>query len=313
MLARLKNAINKRAFLRAVSQILETPPIAREDGEIVFFSMLQSKDVLPYLLAIKAVYRAFGAGRIIVLNDGSLTERDKQTLRTHLVDPEFLHINDVDTGNCPTGGCWERLVTAVDLSQNDYVVQVDADIVCTGSIESAVQQSKVNNAFSLGNSKCPGVVTFHEMSDWISEMGWNLINHIQVATELRLTELPNASERKYIRATAAFTGFSKGGFNRETLETFSAECQKLHGERWSEWGTEQISSNYLIANSNNPYLLKPPTYINNAPHLDPEAAELIHFFGTYRYDEGRYRAALQKMFSLLMENLKNRDDVISKQ
>src|SRR6266550_4827170 len=114
---------------RCIAAINDTPAVRTVDTGLMLFSMLRHRDVLMYLVAIKSVYSRLGPSLITVLDDGSLTEVDRRVLQAHLSGIRFLHTNAVNTERFPTGGTWERLLSIIDLTDDHYVIQVDADIV----------------------------------------------------------------------------------------------------------------------------------------------------------------------------------------
>ena len=53
-----------------------------------------------------------------------------------------------------------------------------------------------------------------------------------------------------------FAGFAPSGEGRRIAEAFSREATALLGaERWAQWGSEQVTSNFVIANQPDPLLL----------------------------------------------------------
>src|SRR5690348_10229871 len=120
---------------RCIAEITDTPPVQTMDTGVMLFSMLRHSDVLMYLVAIKSVYSRLGPSLVTVLDDGSLTEMDRELLQAHLSGIRFLNINTVDTESFPKGGTWERLLSVINLTNDHYVIQVDADIVALGQLE----------------------------------------------------------------------------------------------------------------------------------------------------------------------------------
>src|ERR1700761_625751 len=120
MIDRILRKGREALHLRAARAVLDTPPIVPTADRVVIFSMIGTRVLLPYLVAVKSLHARIGIGRIAILDDGSLTEADKGVLAHHLGDPEIRSIRDVDTGLCPRGGTWERLLTLLDLRGRDY-------------------------------------------------------------------------------------------------------------------------------------------------------------------------------------------------
>ena len=87
--------------------------------------MVSHRDLLMYLVAIRSLYAQIGEGTITIIDDGSLTVRDIELLRSSLGEPKVIGLSQVDVGPCPSGGFWERLLHILDLSTDRYVIQVE--------------------------------------------------------------------------------------------------------------------------------------------------------------------------------------------
>jgi hypothetical protein len=69
------------------------------------------------------------------------------------------------------------------------------------------------------------------------------------------------------------------------------------GSAWSRWGSEQVTSNYLVANSQNVRLLPYPKY--GAPELGTQGMEFFHFIGYLRFINGDYRRHAESVIRAL--------------
>ena len=289
----VERRLGKRLHEREARAVLETPPIVPADDGLVLFSMIGTAVVIPYLLAVKTLHRELKRGRVVLLDDGTLTAGDRKLLARHLGDPEIIPIAKVDTGRCPQGGTWERLLTILDRRQDDYVIQLDSDTVTVGGITEVVEAVGANRSFSLAGGAREAPLGFLPLPEFASLFypGGPQSGHIQVEIESRLDQLPDPETRRYARGCSGFAGFSRGGPGRAAAERFSVEAEGIVGGRWREWGTEQVTSNYVIANEAGSVLLPEKRYFNywNSP-WDPDVG-FLHFVGAYRYANGAYRRA----------------------
>lgn len=64
--------------------------------------------------------------------------------------------------------------------------------------------------------------------------------------------------------------------------------QQVGKQKWHEWGSEQVASNFMVANTDNAIVLPVDRYPFWQPCLDINRAVLIHFFGTFRFIGGMY-------------------------
>ena len=276
----------------AIADILDTPPIVpRQDG-LVLFSMIGTAVLLPYLVAVKSLWRELGRGRVAILDDGTLTAQDRAILAHHCGDPELLSIGKVDTQGFPTGGCWERFLTILDNRDREYWIQLDSDTVTLGPVPEVAQAIATNRSFTLlGGSDAAGLPLDMQAFAPAAYPEGATEGHIQGEVESRMGDIDKPGWR-YVRGCAGFAGFAAGGPGRRLAAAFLAEMEKLVGpEKLGTWGTEQIASNFHIANETAPVLLPYERYLNywNAP-WDGDAA-FVHFVGTHRYDNGAYAEA----------------------
>ena len=122
----------KYMFDRTAAGVLYTAPLAVSGGFPLFLSQICHRDVTAYLIAIKSLYRRIGQGRVLIIDDGSLTDEDISILKHHIPGIGVLDIASIDTGTCPRGGTWERLIKIIALTADHYVIQADADIGVSG-------------------------------------------------------------------------------------------------------------------------------------------------------------------------------------
>ncbi|WP_454886127.1 hypothetical protein [Sphingomonas oryzagri] len=305
MIDRIFRKGREAMHLRSARAVLATPPIVATADRVVIFSMIGTRVLLPYLVAVKSLRARLGIGRIAILDDGSLTQADKAVLAHHLGDPEIRSIHDVDTGRCPHGGTWERLLTLLDLRADDYVIQLDSDTVTVGEVPEVLAAIRDNRSFTLiGDPETDGIGAL-PLPDFVAHRypegppAGRL--HIQTAIETRFADYPDAAGHSYVRGCSGFTGFARGGRSgRAEAETFSLAGAALVGpDRWAEWGTEQVASSFLL--SNEPGMRPLPyrrylNYWNEPPNPD---ARFLHFVGTHRYSTDEYRRRSAEQIALL--------------
>jgi len=274
--------------------ILYTPPIQPRKTCLTIVSMLCHRDIIMYLVAIKSLYSYLGEGEIVILNDGSLTEKDLQALNHHVSPKAIVPIGSIETGRCPRGGCWERLLMISDMVSESYVIQLDADTITLGPISEVVEHVRANRSFTLGEWEGQD---FQTMAEACANVKSTTSNHIQMIAERSFERLEGVDKLKYVRGCAAFTGFGKGTFDRNVVEDFSSQMEEIVGARWREWGSEQLTSNYIIANSSISAVLPNPKYVGFNPRKDLSRSSFLHFFGTYRFEGGVYRGQARKVVS----------------
>lgn len=277
--------INRWLFQLAVQDILRTPPVPRGRAPFIALSMVHHRDVLPYLLAIKTFAFAAKPERIVLVADPTLSEEDRAVIRRHVPAIEILEAADFRRPALPVGGTWERLAAIASLSHEGSVVQLDADTVTFGEPDEVVQAAVQGRSFVI---RSEGGVEIADLPT-ASALGRKLLaqsQHIQVAAESRLDELPGPHRFRYVRGCSGFTGFGVGALTPELLDEVSGSMRAIHGERWDEWGTEQVTSNLLAASAPEAFLLPHPRYCN----ADAMSAQTVlsHYIGYARHTSRDY-------------------------
>jgi hypothetical protein len=301
-LAWFKRLWGKRSFDRVARGILRTAPLRPHGDSPVFLSMVCHRDLTTYLLAIKSLYVSIGHGRVVIINDGSLKSEDLAILHHHIPALELFDVDSIETGSCPRADFfWERLVKIIELSCEHYVIQVDADTLVSAAIPEVIQCWRDNRSFLLGTGSgraiLPAPHTAHMVRGWIKTNGWTELP-VGTEAEASLDKLPNAAQRSYVHASAGFAGFARGAFCMADLEWFSTYMSEMLGvQRWKEYGSEQIVSNYVLANAPGATVLPFPRYACFEPHLKHDNPAFLHFIGTYRYNDGLYRRRAAEFIS----------------
>jgi len=305
MTLREKIVRRTREYLYAITArgIFDTPPIVPRDDGVILFSMIGTRVLKPYLVAVKSLHRQLGRGRVAILDDGTLTADDKAILARHLGNPVIYHIADVDPGPCPVGCVWERLLLLLELRRDAYVVQVDSDTVTLGPVPEVLAAIDAGSDFTLKGEASARWMELSEFARTTPGLDpFDPETHVQAASEEIMPRIDFGvpGPAHYVRGCAGFAGFAPGGLGREAAEHFSREVEAILGmDSWIRWGSEQVMSNVIVANDGEPVLLPYERYLNfwNEP-LASDAA-FIHFIGTYRFHRGAYAAATRKAIAAL--------------
>ncbi len=301
---RLLRKMREQFHLAQSRAVLRTPPIVpRRDG-VIIFSMIGTRVLLPYLVAIKSLHSRLGRGRVVILDDGTLTAADRRVLLHHLGTPDIRSMADVDIGPCPRGGTWERLLTLLDLRREAFVIQLDSDTVTLGPLPEVAEAIEKGRSFTLRGDADAQFRPLGEIARQTppEHRRDRPEAHVQGAIESVIDQIaiPMGKEPSYIRGCSGFAGFAPSSSGRVLAESFSVEASRLLGaRRWARWGSEQVTSNFVIANEPDPLALPYSRYLNfwNEP-LPPDAA-FAHFIGTFRYHRGEYGRATRAAIAAL--------------
>jgi hypothetical protein len=295
MFFRAKRAVSRAWFDFNCRAILNTPPVNSNDNRVTLVSMLCHGEVRMYLLAVKSFCVRLGrVPKVVILNDGSLTAEDQAIIRKHIPEVTFVAIPDVPPANCPKRNCWERLLLISDLVKDTYVVQLDSDTLTANAIPEIIQCIANNRSFTLlGDRSYPEIESMASAAERAKN---NPNRTVQEVCERAFDQLPESSSLKYLRGNAGFTGFAKGSIDREKIVKFSDLMRTITKERWDEWGSEQVASNILIANTDGAYPLPFPRYLSywTHPNVDYDSSSFIHFIGPFRFANGFYLKKAKK-------------------
>jgi len=311
MFFRVRDQLQRIRFNFLCRNILRTPPLQMKDASVTFVSLVSHRDMLMYLIAIKSAYRFFDAGRIVVLDDGSLTSKDRATLTWHLPLVRITSVEEIPPASTPKGGCWERLLLISDLVGDSYVIQVDSDSLTLGLVTEVLSFVSENYSFTmLGAGSFPAVESMSEACNRAKHNG-QISMEPQGVGERSLNRFPDCANLKYVRGNAAFAGFAQRSFSRNDVEFFSRNMELLCGQKkWHEWGSEQVASNLIIANTANARVLQHPKYTSYyaLPDVDYKHSCFVHFMGTHRFENGCYAALARRVIRQLESRQEYRSD-----
>jgi hypothetical protein len=268
-----------------------------KDSAFALLSQVQHKDLLMYLLAVKSFCRRLLPRAIHVLSDGSLTGEDFATLERHIPGVAFLRLEDFRSDKCPTGGTWERLLAISDKVAESYVIQLDADTLSVGPLSEVAECIGTARAFTIGTWDDQRPEFAAERRDVAAKLAREGRVHVQVLAEAHLDCLHTFQTMRYIRGCSGFSGFPRRSFSRADVERISVPMTSALGERWREWGTEQFTSNLIVANSASPAVLPHPKYCDCTQYRG--RAVFVHFIGTCRFSGDRYRTLGRREISFL--------------
>ncbi len=299
---RLRTRLDSTRHDKAIAGILQTPPIEPRNDGLVLFSMIGTAVLKPYLVAVKSLWRQLRRGRVVILSDGTLTAQDRAVLARHCGDPEIIDIARVQTGAFPKGGCWERFLTILDRPQGEYWIQLDSDTVTVGPVPELQAALAGNRSFTMlgGEDGEVGALALAEFARQLYPEGPQ-DGHIQSRIESRMGQMRSDAGWRYVRGCAGFAGFAAGGPGRPLAAAFLAEMTRLVGpDDVTNWGTEQIASNFHIANEPSPVLLPAWRYLNYWAEPWSSEAAFVHFVGTHRFTGSAYADASRAVIAELL-------------
>jgi hypothetical protein len=288
MFDRLKDKIRRRWFAARCPGILDTPPVTLDAAsKATIFTQLQHKDLLLFMLAAKSFIRQVPVCGVAVLNDGSLNDQDIVLLQHHFPGVELFGLDRFSGNRCPRGGCWERLLAVAELSYSHYVIQLDSDTLTLSDIPEVCSCVESGTGFSIGTWDGQEFEDMDYRAKQAQSFNPVRASHIQLFAEAHFDKLRDHERLRYVRGCAGFAGFPQGSVSKEFIENISGQMMDIVGDKWQEWGSEQVMSNIVVANMEKSRVLPHPKYSDCHKMRLPETV-FVHFIGSCRFTRGAY-------------------------
>ena len=286
----------KWRYLEAASKILGTKPLTQGSMPFLLLSMVQKRDVISYLVAVKSFALHANPHRVVVVCDPSIDDEDRAIFRRHVPHIELRQASEFADSRVPRGGTWERLQAIALYVRDTYVIQLDSDTTTIQPIPEVLDAIRNGTGFVLGEKPQQQSQPIVDTSEF-ARLHLAPYDHIQAIAELRMVELGAAADSCYVRGCSGFTGFPQTSTMLDKLIAYSTNMQHLIGARWTEWGTEQVTSNYLVANANGTKVLSFPDYCT--PDQVTDRTAFLHFIGYTRFVSSYYEKTSASIIRLL--------------
>lgn len=284
--------VGRRTFMKSAPDVLMTPPVKSSADGPLLLSMVHNRDVIPYLVAVKSFMRFVNVSRVVVVADKSMTATDKQTLSSHIDGVIIRDAAEFERKGVPVGGCWERFIAISTYVGDAYVIQLDADTMSLGGLDSVLGAVQSDTSFTLSTFDLQSKVSVGEVARW-AQSHCKGDPHVQLLCESNLVRAAGGDlTKQYIRGCAGFAGFAKNSFSFSDIATLSERMHEALGEKWWKWGTEQFASNYIVSNSEKCLALPHPVY--TTPDRINDTTVFVHFIGPLRYYKGLYLKYLEQ-------------------
>ena len=194
------------------------------------------------------------------------------------------------------GNGWSRSWNSLPTTTSSRLTPISW---CPLRLQKSFTVREENRPFLLGTRAgqqvSPAAATARMVQGWINAYYWDRLP-VGVAAEAALDKLLDG--KSYVHASSGFAGFACGRFSLADLQEFSALMSRtLREKQWNEWGSEQIASNYMLANAPGATVLPFPRYACFEPDLEKCDHALLHFIGEHRYNDGIYRRTAAKFIA----------------
>ncbi|MBV5347574.1 hypothetical protein JZU46_05085 [bacterium] len=299
VLARLRKNYYQWHYHHAAKEVLKTTPITLGQLPFMLLSMVHQRDVLSYLVAVKSFASYANPSRIVVVCDPSIATADREVLRSHVPHIELVDAVDFVHPDIPRGGCWERLFAISHYVESNYVVQLDADTVTFRPIPEVLTAIQKSEGFVLGEEADQPLLSL-ETTSHNAKGRLQTRPHIQTYSEVAMVDVGLPPTSKYVRGCAGFTGFPQTNAMRVDMLNFSRLMKAHFEEKWSTWGTEQVASNFLVANAPGTTVLPFPKY--GTPDAEGDDTAFLHYIGSLRFINRKYQHRSEQSVRYLLKS-----------
>lgn len=296
VIQRLKRDYFRAQYKKTAQQILTTPPLVQGTLPFMLLSMVHQRDVQSYLVAVKSFVHFANPRRIVVVCDPSISIEDRAVLKKHVPHIELHAADEFTHPSMPRGGTWERLFAIAGFVADQYVVQLDADTLTVQPIPEVINAIQNGKGFVIGE----GVETPMRSLQATREnaLPWMAPGaHIQGIAETEMVNVGLPANARYVRGCSGFTGFPRSAEMRDTMIDFSQRMTAKLGDDWKLWGTEQVTSNYLVANAPETIVLPFPKY--GTPDCATGVTAFFHFIGSMRFVNNMYEKTSRQAIRLI--------------
>jgi hypothetical protein len=258
--------------------------------------MVQRRDVVSYLVAVKSFTHFLNPQRIVVVCDPSIDHDDRALLRLHLPHVELRNAHEFTHPDIPRGGTWERLFAIASYVKDSYVIQLDADTLTIHPVPEVLEKICTGKGFVLGElpdtpSRLLQAVREYALP-WLEPGA-----HVQAICETEMVNLGLPADARYIRGCSGFTGFPASDWMQPAMLDFSRRMGARLGRDWGRWGTEQVTSNYLASNMPGTAALPFPKY--GTPDCATAETAFLHFIGPLRFVNNKYKSTSRRAIQLI--------------
>lgn len=284
-------------YHRTAYRILKTRPLERGNVPFVLLSMVQKRDVSSYLVAVKSFVHFINPTSIVVVCDPSIDQADRAILKRHVPHIELRDAHEFTHPDIPRGGTWERLFAIAGYVESNYVVQLDADTLTMRPVPEVQDAILAGRGFVLAempDAPIRSLLATHDNAlPWLSEG----VPHVQAIAEVEMVNVGLPMDARYIRGCSGFTGFPRSDAMRDVMIDYSRRMTSKLGADWKRWGTEQVTSNYLVSNAAGTQPLPFPKY-GTPDHATVDTA-FYHFIGSLRFINNKYETASRHAIRLI--------------
>jgi hypothetical protein len=294
MFYHLRSSLAYRYFAWKTRGLDATPPLVADPAAACeVHTMLGTRDVTMYLIAIKSLLACVPELRVVVHSDGSVTEKDRQRVARHIVHLRFIEPAQADARADTSLAAWpllaewrkkdaayRRLMDVELWRAARKVIILDSDVLTNDDPREVADWIRAGTRpFLLGQSPRPVLAAAERPA-----------SHVQAQFLHRVPEISARLQKPPLFLQGTTAGFC-GYIDEISLPLIEAALRTSIdvGLPMHQWGGDQCLVIYLLSIGGGTRLPE-DRYINFEPSIrdSADAAAVIHFYGTHRFEAGVY-------------------------
>lgn len=305
MLDNVRKKFNKSFFNLTLRRVTKLGKMnSTDEVDFTLLSVCSHDDLVQYQFALRSFCQYLMPTNICIIDDGTLTNRDKQLLNELSNKVDIIEANHIKIVNTPSYISWKRLTKIIELCDKNYVVQLDSDILVRSNFPQLKKCILEGRPFIHGTLAGKAIIDKNEAAIYGQGLLSQGFTNLQTYCEAALNTTDDTVISKYVRGSGGLYGFSKGSVNSDMLVSISQQYHSAIGERWFGWGSEQVAVCTIVANLDRSVVLD--TNGCGIPRFDnldyTNGLSICHFIGSIRYDKGLYRAYCKEILNKWMKN-----------
>ncbi len=302
-------------LFRAVSS---TPPLATNpEAETGIHTAVPHRYLYAYLTAIKSFLRYYADIAVYVHDDGSLREKDKDLIRTHVpgvqvidrvwADQEFTErVGDEFLGKVRNSyTSYLKLFDPTLVSTRRRIIIVDTDVLFLARPSAIIEWATQG-----------GLPWYHKSEPWkrkspVEDKASGKLQSNPAAPPLHIQQLvvgsiPEINQRldKQFSFVPGFNsgliGYEHGTVRYDELKELLMHLYAMFGDRIFRWGAEQTVHGLILCGQNATALPSDEYMVYTNLNSDRvNQATFVHFIGEFRYHRFKYPMLARKVIQQL--------------
>jgi hypothetical protein len=218
------------------------PPATARAGSLILAAAVGSATIEPHLAMLAPLHRRLGRGKVVLVDDGTLTGADRVRAARACDDPHFVTARPAGSDGFPPGPEWSLLLSALDGSRNGYWVVFGAAQPIEPALQGIGHAIASNRSFAMVGHALPEALEPHLAG--LAREGW-----------------------PYLSAEPAVFGLAAGGNGPALAAAILSRLEIALGpEHARRPEMAHVVANFILARERDPVLMRDKPRPVHSPH-----------------------------------------------